>query len=105
MMKFDDEPTVDYKTEEWLANAIPPTPIPGGSIEGALKDVNGAFPLNRLVDQNGKIDDKKLEVFRRLLENLRLDNPGIADAIAEWIDSNDEHDKPGGAESLACVER
>lgn len=72
----------DTNNDAW-AVPLPPTPVLGGTISGTMRDMNGCFNLNNL-----KLDTNNTQVwlqrFRRLLVNLQL-QPGIADAVAEWV--------------------
>lgn len=89
--------------EDWAAFA-PTVPVEGGSVSGTIEDLQGRFNLNNLLaekrpDQSEmtSIDPKQLEALQRLLEQLNL-NPDIAQAIADWIDPDQELRFPGGAE-------
>ncbi len=86
---------VDHAKEQW-ATQLPPIPIEGGEISGHIDDLQGRFNLNSLL-RDGKVDNVALEQFRRLLTSLQLD-PGIADALADWLDKDLQTRFPGGAE-------
>lgn len=99
----------DYLDEDWAT--IPPTlPVQGGQITGRIEDLQGRFNLNNLLkqdcnainDNNAReqetIDQEQFKILQRLLEMLQLD-PGIAQAIADWIDSDQETRFPDGAEN------
>jgi general secretion pathway protein K len=88
--------TVDHLGEDW-ARDIPPLPVEGGTVDGALEDMQGRFNLNNLVDRNGRRVDQQFELFVRLLEVLDL-SPDIADAVADWLDADQLPDGIGGAE-------
>lgn len=86
---------VDHENEQW-ATQLPPIPIEGGEVSGHIDDLQGRFNLNSLL-REGKVDAVALEQFRRLLTILQLD-PGIADAVADWLDKDQQTRFPGGAE-------
>lgn len=71
-------------------------PVEDGKLNLVLDDAQGKFNLNNLVKQ-GKPSDRDIAIFRRLLASLKLE-PGLAEAVVDWIDSDDQP-RPGGAES------
>jgi general secretion pathway protein K len=92
--------------QDWAANAggadsaasawavpLPPTPVPGGVIAATMRDRNGCFNLNDLVDAGGAPNPPWPDKFRRLLTALRLD-PSLADAVAAWMDSRPGNEDP-----------
>ena len=85
----------DTRDEPWAA-PLPPTPVPGGSVRGALRDLNGCLDLNALVTSEGLESQLRIERLRRLLRVLKL-NPDLADGIADWIDPGLDP-RPRGAE-------
>jgi general secretion pathway protein K len=88
--------SLDYRLEDW-AVSLPPIEVEGGSISGFIQDRNGCFNLNNLVENGvGRPDD--INRFRRLLAALEL-SPDLADAIVDWIDTDNQVSYPGGAES------
>ena len=86
----------DHLGEFW-SRQLPNLPIDGGSIKGEIYDLQGNFNINNLVKQNGEIDQNQLKFFERVLSNLNL-NPIIANAIIDWIDSDQYTTYPDGAE-------
>jgi len=86
----------DHLDEFW-ARQLPNLPIDGGSIRAEIYDLQSNFNINNLVKQNGEIDQNQLKFFVRLLSNLNL-NPIIANAIIDWIDSDQYTTYPDGAE-------
>ena len=86
----------DHLGEFW-ARQLPNLPIDGGSISAEIYDLQSNFNINNLVKQNGEIDQNQLKFFMRLLSNLNL-NPIIANAIIDWIDSDQYTTYPDGAE-------
>ncbi len=70
-------------TSIW-AIPLPNTPVPGGEIAATMRDRNGCFNLNNLVDANGQPQSPWPHKFQRLLTVLKLD-PKIADATVNWM--------------------
>lgn len=104
---------VDHLGEEW-ATLLPPIPIEGGQLAGAVTDMQGRFNLNQLavplgaVGTDGKIDPKQAERatlarerFERLLAALGLD-PALTWNVVDWLDGNQEVDHPphGGEDGV-----
>lgn len=93
--------TLDYLGEPW-AYPLPPTPIANGAIEGRIEDAQGRFNLNNLA----------LDAAAGTAERLRLDrlfsakgvDPGMLDAIADWIDA-DSATRANGAEDAFYAQR
>jgi general secretion pathway protein K len=83
-------------TQAW-AQGIGALPVEGGTATGRVIDQGGLFNLNNLV-KDGKASTPDIDAFKRLLVNLKLD-PNLADAAADWIDSDDETSLPGGQEN------
>ena len=86
----------DHFGEFWARQSLN-LPIDGGSIRAEIYDLQSNFNINNLVKQNGEIDQNQLKFFVRLLSNLNL-NPIIANAIIDWIDSDQYTTYPDGAE-------
>jgi general secretion pathway protein K len=87
--------SVDHLGELW-ALRLPPMPVENGTLEGYIEDQQGAFNLNNLV-KGGKVSLAQLARFRRLLSILALP-PALADALADWIDTDSEPQPQDGAE-------
>lgn len=87
---------IDTRNDVW-ARALPPLPVPGGRVAGALNDLDGRFNLNTLV-RNGARDPVAQARFSRLLAALEL-KPELADAVSDWIDV-DTQVQGQGAEDL-----
>jgi len=60
-----------------------------GTIIIRIEDENARFNLNKLVSQNGMIDEWRYKSFVRLIAALGL-QPQIADRIVDWIDPDNE---------------
>jgi general secretion pathway protein K len=88
--------SVDHLGEPW-ALRLPPMPVENGVLEGHIEDQQGAFNLNNLVT-DGKVNLAQLAYFRRLLSILGLPTT-LADAVADWIDADNEPQPQGGAEN------
>jgi len=86
----------DSLDDDW-AQTIPPVPIDNASIQGCVVDMQGRFNLNNLVNADGEVQPVYVDQFRRLLQAVNID-PGIADAVLDWVDSDINFTNPGGAE-------
>lgn len=95
----EQSPGFDARGEPW-ALPMPPLPVPGGQLSGLLRDASGCFNLNNLV-VDGAERVESIAQFERLLLALRLD-PALAEAVADWIDS-DGTPRTQGAEDLVYL--
>jgi general secretion pathway protein K len=92
----------DGLDEDW-AEELPATAIDVGQIEAKIIDLQARFNLNNLYLEAEANEDSKTEFarqlayFKRLLQALGLE-PGIAQAIADWIDADINPSFPDGAE-------
>ena len=86
----------DSLDEDW-AIALPPLPIDGGQLTGAVEDLQGRFNVNNLVNMTGEKNELWYAAFVRLLISLEI-NPQIADALVDWIDADVDVTFPDGAE-------
>ena len=84
--------TSDSNASIW-AIPLPPTPVPEGVIAATMRDRNGCFNLNNLVDADGRPNAPWPDKFRRLLGVLKLD-PALADAVLAWMDPNPGSEDP-----------
>ena len=96
LRKDREDTTTDDLSEGW-AQPIPPLPIDGGAVRGALEDMQGRFNLNSLVDGDGNVDESAVNRFERLLDNVGADRRW-ARIAADWIDSGTVPGFPDGAE-------
>jgi len=96
LRKDREDSTTDDLSEGW-AQPIPPLPIDGGAIRGALEDMQGRFNLNNLITDEGKTDDAEVARFERLLEKVGADRRW-ARIAADWLDSDTVAGFPDGAE-------
>ncbi len=85
----------DHSGELW-ATGLPSTEIEQGTVAGEIKDQQGLFNLNNLALE-GLPSARDLAALRRLLEAIDL-NADLADAIADWVDADQESLSGGGAE-------
>lgn len=97
-----DNPQVDYLGENW-AQKMPTMPVDGGTLAGSIEDAQSRFNLNNLV-QGGKASEPDVAIFRRLLQLLQMP-PGLADAVVDWMDVDQETRSPGGAEDNVYLAR
>ncbi|MDE2346082.1 MAG: type II secretion system minor pseudopilin GspK, partial [Gammaproteobacteria bacterium] len=81
--------------QSW-ATQLPPLPIEGGTLSGHLQDLQGLFNINNLAAANAAQSSAALAQFQRLLIGLNLD-PGIANAVTDWVNAGDQPHYPGGA--------
>ena len=91
-----DDTDTDNLTESW-AQPLPPLPVDGGEVRGALEDMQGRFNLNSLLGANGTVNDRAVERFERLLANIGADRRW-ARIMADWLDSDTVPGFPDGAE-------
>lgn len=91
-----DDPAVDGLADIW-AHPLPPVPVTGGTLTGALRDAQGLFNLNNLLEEDGSRDEIAIEQFTRLLRILQLD-PAPVSALLDWMDADAEPDGSWGAE-------
>ena len=93
LVRDSEDGPIDANGDLWSV-PLPPTPVPGGSLAGTMRDLDGCFNLNNLADPQGH--ELWLQRLRNLLGVLQLD-PRIADAVADWIDL-DREPREGGVE-------
>ena len=88
-------------TQRW-AQPIGAQPIEGAVASGFFRDEAGRFNINNLINDDGKQNLNDVAIFKQLLQNLAL-NTDLANALADWIDKDDETSFPGGAEDLSYL--
>jgi general secretion pathway protein K len=76
---------------------LPAMPVENGELTGFIEDEQGRFNLNNIV-KDGKVNIAQLEIFSRLLAILGLP-PGLADALVDWVDADNEAQPQGGEDS------
>lgn len=94
----DDSSDYDGRTDDW-SRPIVPIPVAWGEVYGWIEDMQGKFNVNNLVDDEGRLNTVAIQQFERLLSSLDLD-PGLAQAVSDWIDPDSETSGPAGAEDL-----
>lgn len=92
---FQTSGNVTNLTQDW-AMQLPSLPVEGGSITGHLEDLQGLFNVNNLASKKTGEAQAALAQFQRLLVNLSLD-PGIANAVYDWVNAGDQPTNSGGA--------
>jgi general secretion pathway protein K len=90
------ESDYDSTAEDW-ATALPPIAVEGGVVSGKIEDLQGRFNVNNLLNASGTVNEAEMEYFKRLLDNLGLDQT-LAEALADWIDKDIDVRFPNGAE-------
>jgi len=88
-----DNAEFDHLGEAW-AQPLPPLPVDGGELRGALEDMQGRFNLNNLVGPEREPDVANVERFQRLLLLVGA-QPRWAGMMADWIDENSMPEQDG----------
>jgi general secretion pathway protein K len=86
---------VDHGGELW-AIGLPSTDIEQGSVAGEISDQQALFNVNNLA-LDGHASARDIAVFKRLLQAIGLE-AGLAEAIADWVDADNEPLPKDGAE-------
>ena len=86
---------IDHGGELW-ASGLPRTDIEQGTVSGEIMDQQGLFNVNNLALEE-RASARDIEMFRRLLQAIGL-NADLAEAIADWIDADEEALPAAGAE-------
>jgi len=90
-----DDPAVDHLGEPW-ARRIPPFPAERAELAGAIGDEQAKLNVNNLA-LDGMASARDLDAFKRLLQAIGLDAK-LAEAVADWIDADEDVLPRGGAE-------
>ena len=103
------ENEVDHLGEPWAQVVAEPDKLQvalpeGGTLEGKVEDEAGKFPINYLVNEEGKLQDIYQQVLTRMLTNnpFQLEQEeaqGLVNAISDWLDKDDESTGELGAEA------
>lgn len=91
-----DDNDYDSMQDVW-ARPLSPLPIGNGFVQGYMEDMQARLNLNGLLDGKGEADREAVRRFKRLLRILEL-NPGIAEAVVDWMDADSVVFGPWGAE-------
>ena len=92
----EDDNEYDSFQDVW-ARPLAPLPVGRGFVRGYMEDMQARINLNTLLDGKGAADREAIHRFKRLLRILEL-NPGLADAVVDWMDADDVVSGPWGAE-------
>jgi general secretion pathway protein K len=95
-----EDSETDHLGEAW-AQPLPPLPIDGGEVRGAIEDMQGRFNLNNLFRNDCTADEVAVGQFQRLLAAVDAD-PRWAKGMADWIDCDTIPD-PEGAEDATYL--
>ena len=109
LLRIDlEENEVDHLGEPWGVLPEPsalPVELPeDGTLEGKVEDETGKFPINFLLDEEGKVQESYRQVLARLLTNPPFEMEeeeaqGLVMAIRDWLDEDDEPTGEFGGES------
>lgn len=87
--------TIDHNKEVW-ATLLPASRTDDWEIAGRIEDAQSRFNLNNLV-REGKASQPDLAIFLRLLQSVG-GTPMQAQALIDWMDTDNTVTSPGGAE-------
>jgi len=88
-LKYDLENTdTDTLDEDW-AKPYPPIPVGEGFVKVITEDENAKININKVVTDEGKVNEQLRDILHRLFEMTEAD-VAILDAIIDWIDPDDE---------------
>jgi general secretion pathway protein K len=90
----------DHLQEPW-ASKLDPVMVEGGEVSGYTEDMQGRLNLNNLA-QPGEAGAIAKQRFERLL-GVVGGAPSVADALADWLDTDSEMRDPNGAEDEAYL--
>ncbi len=90
---YRENPEIDHPQEPW-AQQQTRFEVENGEVIFTVEDLNRRFNLNNLSDDPDQIH---LERLRLLMTRLEL-NPELADAIRDWVDTDEQQSGYAGAE-------
>lgn len=96
-----EDSQTDHLAERW-AQPLPPLPVDGGEVRGALEDMQGRFNVNNLLTGAGEVNEASLARFERLLEQVGAERRW-ARILADWLDRDTVPGFPEGAEDGAYL--
>ena len=96
-----EDSETDHLAERW-AQPLPPLPVDGGDVRGALEDMQGRFNLNNLITGDGTVNEFAIARLERLLANVGADQRW-ARIMADWLDTDTVPGFPEGAEDGAYL--
>jgi general secretion pathway protein K len=91
----EDNPAIDHLGELW-ARRLPPIAAEKAQVAGTISDEQAKFNVNNLAREGG-VAPHDLIAFQRLLAALGLP-AGLAEAVVDWLDPDNEVTQPNGAE-------
>jgi general secretion pathway protein K len=91
----EDDPAIDHLGELW-ARRIPAFAAEAAELAGAITDEQSKFNVNNLAREGG-VAPQDLVAFQRLLTAVGLP-VGLAEAVVDWLDVDDDVMAPNGAE-------
>ena len=94
-----DRNAQDTLAEAWAQPYGPVEASPGVMLSAVIRDEQGKFNLNSLLNGQGAIDPQALAVFQRLLELVQIE-PRWAALLADWLDRDTLAQGDGGEDSL-----
>lgn len=98
LQREGENDSTDDLLEPWNQQGLV-LPIEGGRLVGSLRDMQGRFNINNLLKSDGSVDVAALAQLRRLLLALEItETDRIANAMVDWLDSDQEPRFPFGAE-------
>ena len=92
----------DALDQAW-AQPLPPMLIEGGGLQGQIRDEQGRFNLNNLVE-GATVNPQALLQYQRLLLLLELEE-GLVNALLDWLDPDINARFPEGAEDDTYLTR
>ncbi|HEY3997375.1 MAG TPA: general secretion pathway protein GspK, partial [Candidatus Xenobia bacterium] len=81
------------------AQPLPPLPADDKIVVVEIEDEERRFNLNAMRLQDGTIEPNHLQQFQRLLHVVQA-SPNVANAVADWLDTDSTVRLPGGAEAM-----
>ncbi len=96
-----EDSQTDHLAERW-AQPLPPLPVDGGEVRGALEDMQGRFNVNNLLTGAGEVNEASLARFERLLAQVGAERRW-ARILADWLDRDTVPGFPEGAEDGAYL--
>ncbi len=81
-----DAQSTDHPGEAW-AQPLPPLPVDGGEVRGALEDMQGRFNLNNLLKPDRTPNEVAIRQFGQLLIQVGA-QPRWAPMMVDWIDDD-----------------
>jgi general secretion pathway protein K len=89
-----EDSETDALGEDWNKLGTP-VDVEGGDLRTVVNDLQGRFNLNNLISR----DEVWYPAFKRLLRLLEI-NEGVAEAVVDWVDADQQRSHADGAEDL-----